>query len=110
MQSETDVRVVLVTAPDRDAAVALVRTLVDERLAACGNILPGVTSIFRWEGKVQEDPEVLIILKSHSSVLPKLVDRTAALHPYDVPEVLSLPVREGHLSYLDWVGRECGTD
>ncbi len=108
MQSETEVRVVLVTAPDHDAAVELVRTLVGEKLAACGNILSGITSIFRWEGEVQEDPEILIILKTHRSVLPKLVERTAALHPYDVPEVLALPVTEGLSSYVDWVGSECG--
>ncbi len=108
MQSETDVRVVLVTAPDHDAAVELVRALVGEELAACGNIVSGVTSIFRWEGEVQEDPEVLVILKTHRSALSSLVERTAALHPYDVPEVLALPVTEGLSSYVEWVGRECG--
>lgn len=103
----TDVHVVLVTAPDREAAAELVRRLLDERLVACGNILGGLTSVYRWEGETQEDSEALIILKTHSSTLQDVVKRTAQLHPYDVPEILALPVAEGLASYLTWVGREC---
>ncbi len=109
MEAKTDVRVVLMTAPNRDVAVQLVRTLVDERLAACGNVLPGLVSIYRWEGDVQEDPEALVILKTHTGALDALLRRAPELHPYDVPELLALPVMEGLPSYLAWVGEECET-
>lgn len=108
MQVKTDVRVVLMTAPDADVARELVRRLVDERLAACGNIVGGLLSVYRWEGEVHEDPEVLVILKTHASVLDELLRRALELHPYDVPEALALPVMEGFPPYLDWVAEECG--
>lgn len=108
MDSSTDIRVVLVTAPDPDTATGLVRPLVAEGLAACGNVLPGLVSIYRWEGEVQEDPEVFVILKTHVERLPALRERISELHPYDVPELLSLPVTEGLPSYLNWVAGECG--
>jgi periplasmic divalent cation tolerance protein len=101
----TDGRVVWVTLPDRETAVRLCRTLVEERLAACGNIIPGVTSLYRWEGEIREDDELLVILKTQRSVLKKLLQRVAELHPYEVPEILALPVEAGHSPYLDWVGR-----
>lgn len=105
-QSESPVRVVFVTAPDVEAAAALVRSLVTERLAACGNLVPGITSIYRWEGEVHEDPEVLLILKTSEAQVEALVRRVAELHPYDVPEVLALPVDQGLPAYLSWVGSE----
>lgn len=107
MENRTDVRVVLMTAPSRDVAVELVRTLVDERLVACGNVVPGLVSVYRWEGEVQEDLEVLVILKTHTGTLPELLRRAPELHPYEVPELLSLPVMEGLPSYLAWVREEC---
>jgi len=99
----TDVRVVLVTAPDGPTAETLVRRLLDERLVVCGNILPGVTSIYRWRGEVQQDSEVLVVLKTHEDLVAPLVRRVPELHPYEVPEVLALPVVGGHRPYLDWV-------
>jgi len=99
----TEVCVVLVTVPDGDVAARLCRTLVDERLVACGNIVPGVTSIYRWEGEIREDSEHLLILKSAAGVLAELVGRVAELHPYDVPEILALSVADGFTKYLDWV-------
>lgn len=98
-----EVRVVLMTAPSADVAERLVRALVQERLAACGNIVPGLTSIYRWENAVQTDAEVLILLKTRAAAVPGLVARVAELHPYDVPEVLALPVLAGHAPYLAWV-------
>ena len=96
------------TAPDAEVAERLARTLVDERLAACANIVPGVVSVYRWEGEVQRDSEVLVILKTSAEVLDDLESRAVELHPYDVPEVLALPVRGGHEPYLDWVRAEVG--
>ena len=99
----TDVIVALVTAPSSDKAAELARALVEEGLAACGNILPGVRSIYRWEGKVSDDQEVLLVLKSTKDRFAALKERVVALHPYDVPEVLSLDVADGQAAYLDWV-------
>lgn len=102
----TDVRVVLTTAPDRETAERLGRALVEERLAACANVLPGVTSIFRWRGAVERADEVLVVLKTPADRVGALVERVAALHPYDVPEALALAVEAGHGPYLDWVRAE----
>jgi periplasmic divalent cation tolerance protein len=102
----TDARVVLVTAPDATAAERLVRTLVDERLVACGSIVPGVISIYHWQGELHRDHEVQILLKTKESRVAALLERVPALHPYEVPEVLVLPVAAGLGPYLDWVRRE----
>ena len=100
---ESPIRTVLVTAPDRDVAERLASALVEERLAACANLLPGVTSVFRWEGEVQRAEEVLLILKTTEDRLDALTARVEDLHPYDVPEVLALPVRRGNDAYQAWV-------
>ena len=102
----TKVRVVLITVPDRERAVGLCRTLVGERLAACGNILSGVTSIYRWEGEIREDPEVVVLLKVHQDTVMALTERIAELHPHEVPEILALPVEAGFRPYLEWVTTE----
>lgn len=103
-----DVQVVLSTAPDLESATKLVHTLVEERLAACGNVLPGATSIYRWEGAIHRDSEVLVVLKTHSGVAAELLRRAGELHPYDVPELLVLPVVDGDPAYLRWVVGETG--
>jgi periplasmic divalent cation tolerance protein len=102
----TDLLVVLVTAPSAEKAAELARQLVEERLAACGNVLPGIRSIYRWEGKVQDEPEALLVLKTHRDRFEALRDRVLALHPYQVPEVLALPVEAGSEQYLAWVTGE----
>ena len=103
-----DALVVLVTAPSPEVAAALARTLVEERLAACGNVLSEVRSIYRWEGQVREDAEALLVLKTTRARLEALRDRVLALHPYDVPEVLALPVEAGSAAYLAWLAGETG--
>ena len=95
--------VVLVTAPSLDVAESIVTTVVEARLAACGNIVPGLVSIYRWEGVVQKDAEVLILLKTTVGAAAALTERVVALHPYDVPEVLVLPVSAGSEPYLAWI-------
>ena len=95
--------VVLVTCPNRRAAERIGRTLVEEHLAACANILPGLTSIYRWQGKVCRDPEVLVLLKTRRSCFPALAGRVRELHPYSVPEIVALPVALGSPAYLTWV-------
>jgi periplasmic divalent cation tolerance protein len=93
----------IVTAPSHDVADRLVTTIVEERLAACGNIVPGLTSIYHWEGALQRDSEVLIIFKTTRAVLAQLMTRVAEIHPYDVPEVLAVPVTAGLDAYTTWV-------
>ena len=99
----SDPIVVLVTAPSVDKAAEIARTLVDERLAACGNIVPGLRSIYRWEGKVCDEQEVLLILKSHATLFEALRERVVALHPYQVAEVLRIDVDAGSAPYLKWI-------
>ena len=100
---EPAVSVVLVTAPSQDVAEQLVNTIVEEKLAACGNIVPGLTSIYRWQGAVQRDAEVLILFKTLRGSVHRLSARVQELHPYDVPEVLALPVSAGSSEYMRWV-------
>lgn len=102
----TDARVVLVTAPDADAAARLARALVEERLAACGNVVPAIRSIYRWEGRVHDEGEALLVLKTRAARVDALRARVLELHPYQVPEVLVLPVEAGSEAYLDWIAAE----
>lgn len=100
----TTALVVLVTTPSADVAAAIARTLVEERLAACGNVVPAIRSIYRWEGAVHDDAEALLVLKTERRLLPELKVRLKALHPYQVPELLALPVEDGLADYLEWIG------
>jgi len=94
-----------ITMPDKDRATALARTLVDEGLAACVNIVPGVRSVYQWDGRVQEDEEVLCLVKTRPSVFERARDRILELHPYEVPEILAFAVDDGSADYLDWLKR-----
>jgi periplasmic divalent cation tolerance protein len=98
-----DACVVLMTLPDRDKAVSMGRALVEERLAACVNVLDGVRSIYAWKGQVQEDPEVLCVIKTTLDRFEALRARIVALHPYEVPEVVALPIVAAHAPYLAWL-------
>jgi periplasmic divalent cation tolerance protein len=102
----SDVRVVLMTAPDRPVAEKLAQSLVRERLAACANVVPGLTSFFWWDDDVQRADETLVIMKTPADRVDALMTRAAELHPYDVPELISLPVEAGLEAYVAWVGRE----
>ncbi len=104
----TDALVVLVTTPSPERAAEIARALVEERLAACGNVVPGLRSIYRWEGKVQDDAEALLVLKTTRARFEALRDRVLALHPYQVPEVIALPVEAGSVRYLAWIQAETG--
>ncbi len=105
---EPEVRTALVTAPDAMVAESMARTLVEERLAACVNVIPGLVSVYRWEGEVQRDQEALMILKTTQSRVVALCERVVQLHPYEVPEVLVLNVADGHETYLGWVREAVG--
>lgn len=100
--------VALVTVPTLEVAERLARHLVEERLAACVNIVPGVRSIYWWQGRVEEAGELLLVLKTHPARVPVLQERLRQLHPYAVPEFLVLPVHEGYGPYLGWVAESVG--
>lgn len=95
--------VILITAASEDEAARIARALVDERLAACANILPGVRSLFFWEGRTQDEREVLMVVKTRHALLDSIVRRVKALHSYTVPEIIALPVLGGSQDYLKWV-------
>ncbi len=94
---------VVVTAPDAGWLAGLTRTLVEERLAACGHVIPAVRSVYRWDGAVHDEAEARVGLHTRRSLVPAIVARTAELHPYDVPCVLALPVADGNPAYLEWL-------
>lgn len=100
------VRVAFATAPDAEVAARIARTLVEERLAACANLVANVRSIYRWQGRVEDESEVMLILKTQADRVGALAERLSALHPYEVPELLVLPVESGLAPYLDWVRAE----
>jgi len=95
--------VVLVTCPNQDVGQTIGKALVEERLAACVNIIPRLRSIYRWEGKLCQDPEVLLVVKTRATCLAALTRRVKALHPYSNPEVIAVPVAGGSSPYLAWV-------
>lgn len=95
-----------VTVPDRERAEEIARVLVGERLAACVSILPGVTSIYRWEGEIHADDEVLCLIKTEADRFAPLAERVTALHPYQVPEILAFAVVDGSPAYLEWLAAE----
>ena len=101
---------VLSTAPDAEVAERIGTALVEERLAACANVLEGVTSLYRWKGRLEREGEVLMLLKTTAESLERLRLRLVELHPYEVPELLALEVRSGHDPYLAWVRTEVGGD
>ena len=97
--------IVFCSCPDEPTAAALARSLVDENLAACINRVTGVRSTYRWEGQVQDDEEILLIIKTSARRLANLSARIQALHPYEVPEVIAVEVAGGSERYLAWLGQ-----
>ena len=92
-----------ITAPNREQAATMARALVNERLAACVNVVDGVQSVYRWQEKVEESAEVLCLVKTRPDLLDALTARVQALHPYDVPEILAFEVMDGSPTYLNWL-------
>ena len=94
---------VLVTVGSADEAASLARTLVEERLAACGNLVERIRSIYRWKGKIEDEGEALLVLKTTAANFEALKQRIVELHSYEVPEVIALEITGGHKPYLDWL-------
>jgi len=99
----TDAIAILCTAPDAESAKRIASALVEERLAACVNLVPGLTSYFRWEGKVQREKEVLLVIKTRRAGFDAVAARVKALHPYTVPELIALPIDASTPDYLAWL-------
>ena len=102
----TDALVVLTTVSATEEAVRLIRVLLDRRLIACGTILPAARSLYRWEGKIADEAEVVVLLKTRAARLEALEVAFGELHPYKVPELLALPVHAGLSKYLAWIDAE----
>lgn len=94
---------VLCSCPDEAVAERIARTLVEERLAACVNRISALRSTYRWQGRVEDEPEVLLLAKTSGSRYEALERRISALHPYEVPEIVALPIVAGSKAYLDWL-------
>ncbi len=95
--------VLLVTAPDEENAAMIGRTLVEERLAACANIVKAVRSIYRWKGEIFDERECLLVIKTASDRFPQLEKRVREMHPYETPEIIALEISEGSGPYLKWI-------
>jgi periplasmic divalent cation tolerance protein len=106
----SDILVTLCTCPNESVATAIAEELVGEGLAACVNQLPEVKSTFLWQGKIEQDQEVLLLIKTTSLRFDELSRRIRELHPYDLPEIIAIPVSWGLPDYLSWVSQCTSTD
>lgn len=103
---QDDIRLVYVTCPDPETGEAIAGRLVEERLAACINVVPGLRSVYRWQGKIEIDDEALLLIKTTAARFEALRERVRELHPDEVPEIVAAPVVQGLDSYLRWVRDE----
>jgi periplasmic divalent cation tolerance protein len=109
LMAEFDFVLVLTTLPGDADAASFARTLVEDRLAACVNLLPLMESVFRWEGRIDRDTERQLLIKTSRGRVDSLWERVRALHPYDVPEFVVLPIVDGNASYLKWLAESTVT-
>jgi periplasmic divalent cation tolerance protein len=100
---DPDFLLLLCTCPTREAASAIATALIEERLAACVNQLPGVKSLYRWEGRVEDDDELMLLIKTTASQYPAVEAMIRSLHPYEVPEIIGIPLTIGSDAYFDWI-------
>ncbi len=100
---QNPLQLVLCTVPDRDSAERIAETLVAEQLAACINIIPGISSVYRWKGKLEKDEELLLFIKTSQGAYHALEQRIRALHPYELPEIIAVPIQTGQEDYTRWI-------
>jgi periplasmic divalent cation tolerance protein len=105
-EAESETLLVITNLPDRDAAMKLAQALVQQRLAACVNVLSGCTSVYRWQGAEEQADEVPVLIKTRAARYAELEASIRALHPYELPEIIAVPVVRGLPEYLDWVTEE----
>lgn len=101
-----DYRLIYVTMPDDRSARQMAKSIVIERLAACANLIPGADSFYWWEGVVQEEKESVVMFKTTEDKQTDLIDRIRALHPYDTPCIICLPINDGYGPFLEWIDQE----
>jgi len=97
---------VLITTGSEEEAERIARALLEEHLIACANMVPGIRSLYRWQGRLNNDQETLLLCKTREALFPRLAERVKALHSYEVPEIISLALRQGWDPYLRWVETE----
>ncbi|CAD5229133.1 unnamed protein product [Bursaphelenchus okinawaensis] len=98
--------VVYVTVPSKEVGKSIAREIINSKLAACVNIIPQLTSIYEWDGVVQEDDESMLIIKTKTGAIKDLKELVLKHHPYDVPEIITLPIEQGHEPYLEWINKQ----
>lgn len=96
-------QIVFCTVPNAEVARKIARAIVGDKLAACCNIIPGLTSIYSWKNEIQEESELLLMIKTKTSVVPELTEKIKKMHPYEVPEIIASEIYEGNREYLNWV-------
>ncbi|MEW7974664.1 MAG: divalent-cation tolerance protein CutA [Candidatus Thiodiazotropha endolucinida] len=101
----TPLLLILCTAPDRETALKLSRSLLEQRLAACVNLSPPVTSVYHWQGRLEESEEILLLIKTTKQQYNNVEATLRAQHPYELPEIIAVPVEQGLGDYIDWVER-----
>jgi periplasmic divalent cation tolerance protein len=99
----TDILIVFVTVGNEEEAIKIGRTLVEEKLIACANMVPGIRSIYRWKGEIYDERELLLVMKTRASLFDALEKRVRELHSYEVPEIVGFPITHGFPDYLKWV-------
>ena len=99
-------QLVLCTCPDQATAQNIAEQLVDKQLAACVSILPGLTSLYQWQGKRETAQEYLLLIKTSYAVYETLEQTLTALHPYELPEIIAVPIERGSTAYLDWISQQ----
>ena len=103
MHSADTIQIIFCTVPDTETGHRIADRLVEYHLAACVNLLPGIESVYRWQGQLQKDAEVLLMIKSRSADYADIEAAIRALHPYELPEIIAVPLSDGLPAYLDWV-------
>ena len=98
--------VVYITVPSREVGQEIATVLVEGKLAACVNIIPGITSIYGWQGEIEQDEELLLVAKTRADLFDRLATAVKRIHPYEVPEVIALPIVAGSNEYLAWIDVE----
>ena len=102
--------IVITNAPDREIALKIARALIERKLAACVNILAECTSVYRWRGKLETATEVPLLIKTRAAIYPELEAAIKSLHPYELPEIVAVPIERGSPEYLEWVNAETVTE
>lgn len=104
----SDYRLAITTCPDQTTAEELAAHLVENRLAACVNIIPGMRSFYEWKGEVCRDAEFILLIKTRAAIYPRLEKTIVDRHPYELPEVIALPIETGLAGYLGWIDEQTG--